>query len=137
MIALPALAGRYGEIAFCQLVGRAFTSGVMTKNKATNAEIPPAVLRRIAPQLECEQPDKRHVEGASDDGARARERTQLVKRRDPPPRPARRPDSRVLPSCRVKRDTHILPPFTRALVLVGDNNFAASRFTPFLLFAVG
>jgi hypothetical protein len=37
----------------------------------------------------------------------------------------------------VKRDTHILPPFTRALVLVGDNNFAASRFTPFLLFAVG
>jgi hypothetical protein len=30
-----------------------------------------------------------------------------------------------------------LAPFTRALVLVGDNNFAASRLTLFLLFAVG
>jgi hypothetical protein len=49
MIAWPALLGRYGEMALLQLEGRTFMSGGITNRIPAKAEMPPAVLRRIAP----------------------------------------------------------------------------------------
>ena len=43
-------------IALFQLDGRMFSSGGITKKMAANAEIPPAVLRTIAPSASAKTP---------------------------------------------------------------------------------
>jgi hypothetical protein len=48
-IARAAWSGSQGELALFQLVGRTLRSGGITKKIAAKAEMPPAVLRIIAP----------------------------------------------------------------------------------------
>ena len=43
-------------IASCQLEGSSSISGGITKKRAANSEIPPAVLRTIAPSASAKSP---------------------------------------------------------------------------------